>query len=264
MATRLSSPTFIGRRTELRQLQAAAEKADVAPFAPIVEALRPLTRNLAKADLDAVLGPNVHGLAPVLPAVASVMEATASTGISPDSAHGRLLELLLGMLGRLAARAPVMLVVEDIQWADRSTVDVLAFLARNLRAEQVLMVTTFRTDEPESRRQLLPLIAELGRQGGAERIDLPPLNRAEVAEQLSAILGAPAASVLIESVFTRSQGNAFFSEELLAAESMPGRCRRRCETSWPRALGRSARRPKSWSAWRRRRGAASRNRCSLA
>jgi DNA-binding CsgD family transcriptional regulator/tetratricopeptide (TPR) repeat protein len=268
MATRLSSPNFIGRRAELSQLQAAAERAargepalvlvageagvgktrlveelagwarqheyqvlvggcvslsaDVAPFAPIVEALRPLTRHLAQADLDAVLGPNVHGLAPVLPDVASVTEATASTGVSPDSAQGRLLELLLGMLGRLAARAPVMLVIEDIQWADRSTVDVLAFLARNLRAEQVLMVSTFRTDEPESRRQLLPLIAELGRHGGAERIDLPPLNRAEVAEQLSAILGAPAASGLIDGVFTRSQGNAFFSEELLAAESIAG------------------------------------------
>jgi len=268
MATRLSSPSFIGRLPELRQLEAAAERAargepalvlvageagvgktrlveelagwardhgyqvlvggcvslsaDVAPFAPIVEALRPLTRDLARADLDAVLGPNVHGLAPVLPDVASVSEATASTGISPDSAHGRLLELLLGMLGRLATRAPVMLVVEDIQWADRSTVDVLAFLARNLRAEQVLMVTTFRTDEPESRRQLLPLIAELGRQGGAERIDLPPLNRAELAEQLSAILGVPAASGLVDGVFSRSQGNAFFSEELLATESIAG------------------------------------------
>jgi DNA-binding NarL/FixJ family response regulator/tetratricopeptide (TPR) repeat protein len=268
MATRLSSPSFIGRRPELSQLQAAAERAargepalvliageagvgktrlvqelsgwarhhgyevlvggcvslsaDVAPFAPIVEALRPLTRNLSQADLDVVLGPNVRGLAPVLPDVASVVEATASTGVTPDSAHGRLLELLLGMLGRLAARAPVMLVVEDIQWADRSTVDVLAFLARNLRTERVLMVSTFRTDEPASRRQLLPLIAELGRQGGAERIDLSPLNRAEVAEQVSAILGATAASGLIEGVFARSQGNAFFSEELLAAESIAG------------------------------------------
>ncbi len=268
MATRLSSPTFVGRRVELRQLQEAVERAadgapglvlvageagvgktrlveeltawtrqsgrqvlvggcvslsaDVAPFAPIVEALRSLPRDLAQADLDAVLGSHPGGLARLMPDMAPVGEATDSTGISPDTGGGRLLELLLGMLGRLAARAPVLLVVEDIQWADRSTIDALAFLARNLRAEQVLLVTTLRTDEPEARRQLLPFIAELGRHGRAERIDLVRLDRAEVAEQLSAILGVPARSELVEGVYARSQGNAFFSEELLAAESIAG------------------------------------------
>lgn len=196
--------------------------ANGAPFAPFVEALRPLGRDLAPADLDAVLGLNARDLAPLMPDVAPPREATGSTGISPDSGSGRLLELLLGMLGRLAARAPMLFVVEDIQWADRSTVDALAFLARNLRIEPVLLITTLRTDEPDSRRQLLPFIAELGRHDRAERIDLARLNRAEVAEQLSAILGIPAASGLIEGVYARSQGNAFFSEELLAAGAVAG------------------------------------------
>jgi len=266
MAIRLSSPTFVGRRAELGQLQAAIERAargqpglvlvageagigktrlleelaawardrghrvliggcvslsaEVAPFAPIVEALRPLAHDLPQAELDDVLGPSAHGLGPLMPDLAPLGEATGPTGISPDTAQGRLLELLLGMLGRLAIRAPVLLIIEDIHWADRSTIDVLAFLSRNLRAERLLLVSTFRTDEPQSRRQLVPTIAELGRHGGTARIDLARLNRAEVAEQLSAILGNPAASALIEGVYARSQGNAFFSEELLAAESL--------------------------------------------
>ena len=268
MATRLASPSFIGRRSELRKLQAATElavrgesglvlvageagvgktrlvnelaewargrhyqvliggcvslSAEVAPFAPIVEALRPLARDFPQAELDEVLGASARGLARLMPGLTPVNEGTTSTGISPDTSQGRLLELLLGMLARLAARAPVVLVIEDIHWADRSTLDVLAFLARNLRTEPVLLVLTFRTDEPDGRRQLLPLIAELGRHGRAERIDLRRLNRAEVAEQVSAILGVPAASGLIEGIYARSQGNAFFSEELLATESIAG------------------------------------------
>ncbi len=64
--------------------------ADVAPFAPIVEALRPLRRDLAQADMDAVLGSNAGGLAPLMPDIAPVGEATGSTGISPDTAVRRL------------------------------------------------------------------------------------------------------------------------------------------------------------------------------
>ncbi len=196
--------------------------AEGAPFGPIVEGLRTLTRDLSQADLDAVMGSGAGGLLPLLPHLSTMRDVTGSTGISPDTAEDRLLELLLGVVGRLAARAPVLMVVEDIQWADRSTIDLIAFLARNLRDERVLLVTTFRTDEPQARRHILPLIAELGRGAIAERIDLEPLNRAEVGEQLSAILGAPAASSLVDEVYARCQGNAFFSEELLAADSMAG------------------------------------------
>lgn len=268
MATRVSSPTLVGRRAELAQLRAAMERAadglpglalvageagvgktrlvdelvqwarseghrvlvggcvslseEAAPFAPIVDALRPLGRDLTQGQLDDVAGPNPAALGALLPAVASAAWAEDSTGISVDTAHGRRLELLLGMLGRLARMAPVLLVVEDIHWADRSTVDVLAFLARNLSDEPMLLVSTYRTDEPEARGYLLPFIAEMGRSPRAERLDLSRLDRAEVAEQISAILGSPATSALIDGVFDRSQGNAFFSEELLAAGSVAG------------------------------------------
>jgi DNA-binding CsgD family transcriptional regulator/tetratricopeptide (TPR) repeat protein len=110
--------------------------------------------------------------------------------------------------------------IEDIHWADRSTIDVLTFLARHLREAPVLLVITCRTDEPQVRRDVLPLIAELGRLERVERIELPRLNRAEVMEQLSAIIGGPASSALTDAVYARSEGNAFFSEELLAAEAI--------------------------------------------
>ena len=268
MATRLSSPTLIGRQAELARLDAAIGRAvggqpgvalvageagvgktrlveamaarardsghrvllggcvslsaDVAPFAAIIEALRPLPGDLGPDELAAVLGARARELAPLFPDLESVEEAATATGITPDASHGRLLELLLGALRRLADREPVALIIEDIHWADRSTLDVLAFLAKSLRSTAILLVITYRTDEPGVRRDLLPFIAELSRQEGVERIELRGLNRAEVGDQLTAILGTPAASSLTEAVFARSEGNAFFSEELLAAESIAG------------------------------------------
>ena len=191
--------------------------AEVAPFAAVIEALRPLARDLGPDELDAVLGPRARELAPLVPELEPVEEPASATGITPDASHRRLLELLLGALSRLGAIKPVVLIIEDIHWADRSTLDVLAFLVRNLRSGSVMLVMTERTDEPGVRRELLPFIAELTRQEGVERIELWRLNRAEVADQLSAILGAPAPSTLTEAVFARSEGNAFFTEELLAA-----------------------------------------------
>ena len=109
-----------------------------------------------------------------------------------------------------------MLVVEDLHWADQSTRDLLAFLVRNLRRERVLLVVTYRNDEPGQQR-LGPYLAELDRGGPVQRLELPRLDRAQTAAQLVGILGAAPAAELVERVFARSEGNPFFTEELLAA-----------------------------------------------
>ena len=108
-----------------------------------------------------------------------------------------------------------MLVVEDLHWADRSTRDLLAFLVRNLRRERVLVVVTYRNDEP-GQQQLGPYLAELARGSRVERIELPRLDRIQSMAQLVGILGAVPAADLADSVFARSEGNPFFTEELLA------------------------------------------------
>jgi DNA-binding CsgD family transcriptional regulator/tetratricopeptide (TPR) repeat protein len=128
----------------------------------------------------------------------------------------RLFELLLGVLHRLAERGPVLLVVEDLHWADQSTRDLLGFLARNLRAG-VALVLTYRSDELHRRHPLRPWLAELDRSGRAERLELGRLDRRELAELLSGILDEPAAPALVGEILARSEGNPFFAEELLAA-----------------------------------------------
>ena len=118
-------------------------------------------------------------------------------------------------MGRLSERASLVLVVEDLHWADHSTRDLLAFLVRNLRREGVLVMVTYRNDEP-GQQQLGPYLAELDRSGRVERIELRRLDRAQTAAQLAGILGAMPAAELVDAMFARSEGNPFFTEELLA------------------------------------------------
>jgi DNA-binding CsgD family transcriptional regulator len=182
------------------------------PYAPIVEMLRALLADLGADAVRELVGPSWPELARLLPALG----APDRSGLSNQAAHARLFELLLGLIGRLGEQVPLVLVVEDLHWADRSTRDLLAFLVRNLRRERVLLVVTYRNDEPEQQR-FGPYLAELDRVSRVERIELRRLDQVETATQLVGILGAVPAAELVDAVFARSQGNPFFTEELLAA-----------------------------------------------
>jgi len=191
------------------------------PYAPVVEALRRFVRHADAGELDAVFGNGRSELARLIPDLGPATDARES-GLSVGSAQGRLFELVLGVLERLAARSPLAFIVEDLQWADRSTRDLLGFLVRNFREAAVLMVLTYRSDEVHGGHPLLPFVAELARTGRVERIELRPFDPRESAAQMRAIAGDELDAALIESIHGRSGGNAFFAEELLAAAGEDG------------------------------------------
>jgi tetratricopeptide (TPR) repeat protein len=185
------------------------------PFAPVVEALRGLA-DLDAAELAAVAGPARHELGRLLPDLAWSGEAAAAAEVV-GAGQGRLFERLLGVVQRLAARSPLLWVLEDLHWADRSTRDLLAFLAASLRSGRVLLVGTFRSDELHRLHPLRGLLGELTRNRRVQRLELERFTRAEVAEQLAGLLGADPRARLVDDIYARSQGNPFFAEELLLA-----------------------------------------------
>jgi DNA-binding NarL/FixJ family response regulator len=205
------------------------------PFAPIVEALRPLVRDLQPDGLDAAregsrggrteLEPDEAARRASLLGVAAELglladrRSQASTGaeLRPEWARSRLYEAFLELLRRLAADRPVVLAIEDLHWADDSTRELLAFLVRNARNERLLLLITFRSDELTRRHPLLFWLAETDRSPGVERLELRRLGQTAVARQLAGILGHPPDTGLVASVYERSDGNPFFAEELLAA-----------------------------------------------
>ncbi len=191
------------------------------PYLPIIDALRAVEADPDGAVVlkeEAAVRP---ALARLLPQLQSVPEPAAGSGPSsvPDDsmAQGQLFEALLRVLTVLSARRTVVLVLEDLHWADRSTRDFLAFLARTLRDGRIAVVASYRTDDLHRRHPLRPLLAELTRLPHVRRIDLPPFSRAEIAELLDSVVGSAVDIALVEQVYARSEGNAFFAEELVRA-----------------------------------------------
>jgi DNA-binding CsgD family transcriptional regulator len=150
---------------------------------------------------------------------ATAMTRAGAAGRPPgeDIETAQLLELVLGLLVRLSATRPVMFVIEDLHWADQSTLDLTAFLVRSLREARVLLVATYRSDELHRRHPLRPLLAGWKRARSAEPLELRRFDRSEVTAQLAAILGDDAAAGVADVVFDRSGGNAYLVEELAAA-----------------------------------------------
>jgi DNA-binding CsgD family transcriptional regulator/tetratricopeptide (TPR) repeat protein len=191
------------------------------PFAPVTDALRGLAGDLDPAELAAVAGPASADLARLVPGLAWGADAAADAGAA-DASQGRLFALLLGVVERLAASAPLLLIMEDLHWADRSTRDLVAFLAASLRSGRVLLLCTFRSDELHRLHPLRGLLGELARNRRVRRLELARFTRAELAEQLGGLLGADPPARLVDEVLARSEGNPFFTEELLLAGDAAG------------------------------------------
>src|SRR6266702_369547 len=222
----LGGEAGVGKTRLLRELSARAEDAGFGvlsgqcvepgaeglPFAPLVDVLRTLARTMPPDQLGRVLGPAASALSRLLPELAPEAQPPGSAGETPQKAQ--LLELVLGVLGRLSAVRPVLLAVEDLHWADGSTLDLAAFLIRSLPAARVLLVITYRSDELNRHHPLRPLLAAWERDRSVRHVGLRRFGREEVAAQLRAILGADPAPGVADVVFGRSGGNAYLVEEL--------------------------------------------------
>ncbi|HET9103164.1 MAG TPA: AAA family ATPase, partial [Solirubrobacteraceae bacterium] len=131
----------------------------------------------------------------------------------------RVFEETLALLTRHAAAAPVLLVLEDLHWADTSTLDLVVFLAHHLAERPVLLLATYRADEPASKERMARLADGVRRSGAGLVLDLGPLPPEELIALLAARapMAAALSPPLADAIVARSEGNPFFAEELLAA-----------------------------------------------
>jgi DNA-binding CsgD family transcriptional regulator/tetratricopeptide (TPR) repeat protein len=179
------------------------------PYGPLLGALRPLVRD-GDDVLDALPESAREALVRLLPGLGGDGGPPAADG----AAQAQVFEALLTLLDALGERAPVVLTLEDLHWADRSTRAFLAFLARGLDRERVLVIATYRSDELHRRHPLRPLLAELRH---VRRVELAPLTPDQLAAAIGDILGEQPDVDLVARLHARSEGNPLFMEELLAA-----------------------------------------------
>jgi DNA-binding CsgD family transcriptional regulator len=194
-----------------------AELGDTIPYLPLADALRSATA--ADAAPPALL--EALAARPVLSRLLPDGGAGPAAGDLPGLAQQQLFGAVLGLLAELAAASPVLLVLEDLHWADRSTRDLLTFLSRVVHRERVAVLGTYRTDDLHRRHPLRPLVAELLRLPGMTAIELGPLGYADMAEHLSSLADGPLDAATLHRIVTRAEGNPYYGEELLAARGCP-------------------------------------------
>jgi ATP/maltotriose-dependent transcriptional regulator MalT len=178
------------------------------PYAPIVGALRDLVNQHGREQILEWVGTGRNALGALL------HDLGTPPPESDETIRLQLYEAVTMLLERASENGPLVVIMEDIHWADESTRHVLRFLARALTDAPVMIVTTYRSDELTRRHPLRPLLAEVGRLPGTIRIDLPNLERAEVAELLTQLMERPPSNVIIDLVYRRSEGIPYFVEEL--------------------------------------------------
>ena len=182
------------------------------PYLPLVEALRPLRGSPALADVSSSL----RELSRLVPELSELSTPVPLDARGPDS-QLRLFEETLVVLEHVGAEAPVVLLLEDLHWADGSTLDLVAFLAHAARVQRMLIVATYRSHESEPDNSLRRFVAELLRAREAVALALEPLGRDDVARLLATVAVAPLPTELVAEICERSEGNPFFVEELVAA-----------------------------------------------
>lgn len=189
------------------------------PFAPFTGVLRELVRGLGTDGVVALLpGRGGQELGRLLPELGE-----PDLHGDPGEARARMFEQVLALFRHLAESGPVLLVIEDAHWSDRSTRDLLSFLVGNQRVlDGVLLVVTFRSDELYRVHPLRPVLAELDRLGWVVRLELPRLTRREGRELVAALLGRDPEPKLADRVFSRSEGNPLFLEALLRRGDLLG------------------------------------------
>ena len=183
------------------------------PFAPFVDMLRTLAADLPPDELDTLLGSARAEIGRLVPELDDGRNSAQSG--QPDAS--RILELILGVIGRLASERPLMLLFEDVQWADRSTLDLIAMLVGGVSGRRLLLVFTVRSDELHRAHPFRRMAARWEQQRAVERLDLERLGAGDVSAQIAAILGERPGGELVDFVFERSEGIPLFVEELLGA-----------------------------------------------
>jgi DNA-binding NarL/FixJ family response regulator len=193
-------------------LRGAADQRALRPYAPVVAALRGYQR--AVPDGLAGAGPLSEHLALILPELGSP---------PADTDQATLFEAVGNLLEQLARRQPTVVFLDDLQWVDGATAELLLQLDRTLEAAPVLVLGAYRSDEVSRGHLLRRVRSELRRRRRLQELVVEPLGPADTAQLAARVLGARLGNRLARALYDRTQGVPFFIEELAVALVTAGR-----------------------------------------
>jgi predicted ATPase/DNA-binding CsgD family transcriptional regulator len=184
------------------------------PYAPLLDLLR--AQFTVGALPEVVVDRFARELAPLLPDLVSLpADPPLTLALDPAQQQRRLFIALVACLTPAITSQPVLVIFEDLHWSDESSLDFLLYLLRHSKAQPMLLIGTYRSDEVGPR--LSHWLAHLDREHLSQELRLASLTRNEVAAMLRAIFALPRPVRVdsLDAIYTLTEGNPFYVEELL-------------------------------------------------
>jgi class 3 adenylate cyclase/tetratricopeptide (TPR) repeat protein len=187
------------------------------PYGPFAEAISEYSRSAGPRELRHDLGAGAGPIARVVPELRnSLPDIPEPASLQPDEERFRLLDAVSQFLIGASMRAPVVLVLDDLHWADRGTIAMLRHVARFAPRNRILLLGAYRDVELDRQHPLADALAALRRETNYERILLKGLDTQEVGQLLASLAEQDVPDALVSAISAETDGNPFFIREVLA------------------------------------------------
>src|SRR5262249_52277431 len=190
---------------------------------PWVQAIRSYARDADPVALAWQLGGGAAEVAQLIPEVAEKLDIEPATGTDSEEARFRLFDSVTSLLLAAARDRPIVLVLDDLHWADEPSLLLLRFAARELGSSGLLVLGTYRDVELGRHNPLARVLGEISGLEGSERIPLRGVSVAAVERYIEMTSGAPSPVGLADAVQQQTDGNPFFVGEVVRLLASEGR-----------------------------------------
>ncbi len=197
-----------------RVYSGSTSSPESSPYQSIVEALRAALPVMTARPMDPLTLGVLSSILPELRAQAN--EPLEVAELSPDRESARLYASLATAVQRLASPRPLLLVLEDLHWASRATIDALAAIARRIDRARVLIVATYREEETPATHPVRGLADALGAERRTTELHLERFSRDDVAQLVAQLNDLAKGDDSIDRLYAFSEGNALFLNEAIA------------------------------------------------
>jgi DNA-binding SARP family transcriptional activator len=200
------------------------EEGGAPPYWPWVQVLRACVRERGAEQLADEIGPDAREVAELVPEVRQHLPGlrTPPGSADPKQARFRLFDAVSGFLTRASRRRPLVVVVDDLNWADRGSLLLLEFVARELAEMRLLLVGTYRDIELSRGHPLAQTLGELSRERRFERVLLRGLAHEDVGHFVESACGFQPDLALVQAIHAQTEGNPFFVGEVVRLLSEEG------------------------------------------
>ena len=202
----------------VRTLWGRCYEGDGAPaYWPWVQVVRSYMEGRSTAELRTVMGPGAADIARIAPELRERLpDLEEPPPLDPDGERFRLFDSMTTFLKNAAERAPLALIIDDLHSADRSSLLLLEFLAREIAETGLLIVGTYRHVEVDRGHPLTRTLGQLARHEANERITLEGLSVADIDRYIELVTGRAAPEGLAAAIHEQTEGNPFFVREIVA------------------------------------------------